>query len=289
MLTDDTRNVVIIGNVSYDRVVYPESAFCFWGGGGLNIALATSNMGVTTKVLSAAGRDARSILESMGRYIDVSGVFIVDEETCRFLIEYDVNGEVVKTTASYGAANKLDSVISKVHFQKGHYHVCCRKPLMPQHVLKRLVDLDLPFSLDFVSTSAAENIRIVSEWMDVSKYVFVNRREFEILRGIRSIDDLQELIVTAGSNPVCVYQFGREVDRWECPKKGFVDITGAGDVFVGTYLGARLLGGDIASSVARAIVQSQRSIDDRGVLGITSELAESHEISETRGDSNFSE
>jgi sugar/nucleoside kinase (ribokinase family) len=286
MLADDTRNVVIIGNLSYDSVVYPKSSWCFWGGGGLNVALAAGIVGVTTRLISAAGRDARSMLDSVGRYIDVHGVSIVNEDTCRFLIEYDENGEVVKTDANYGAANKLDLVISNHHFQRGHHHVCCRKPLTPQHVLERLAALDLPFSLDFVSTSAAENIRLVSRWMSLAKFVFVNRREFEILLGIRTIDDLQELIVTAGSNPVCVYKFGREVDRWDCPKKGFVEVTGAGDVFVGAYLGTRLVGGDTASSVKRAIVQAQCSINGCGVLEIIRELSASKEVPDNREDSN---
>jgi sugar/nucleoside kinase (ribokinase family) len=288
MHSDRDHNIVIVGNVSYDSVIYPESTATFWGGGGLNVALAAGNAGAITTLLSVAGRDAKSMLELVGRFIDVDQVSIVDEETCRFLIEYDKNGDVLKTSAYYNAANKLDSVISNYQFRGGHYHVCCRKPLSPQYLLERLVALNLQFSLDFVSTSAAEIIPLVNRWMGLSRFVFVNRREFEILRGIRVIEDLQELVVTTGSDPVCVYQYGREVGRWDCLKKEFVDVTGAGDVFVGTYLGTRLLGEDIASSVKRAIVEAQHSIDGRGVLGITNRRSKNPGLPEATGEDNSS-
>jgi len=219
-------------------------------------------------LLSAAGRDAESMLTSIGSYIDARGVSIVEEDTCRFRIEYDEAGEVLGINANYGAANRLNAILQEAALPDGHYHVCCRKPLSPQYVLPRLMARYLPFSLDFVSTSAEENIRIVSSWISVSQFVFVNRREFEMLQSVRRIDDLPELIVTAGSGPVCVYHFGREVGTWECPARRFEDVTGAGDVFIGTFMATRLLGGDVAFSVGRAIAQAQRSIDGLGVWGI---------------------
>ncbi len=262
-----TSDLGVIGNISWDTVSYREGPTnSFWGGAALNISLSASYSGKKPMLISVVGTDASALVSEIENQIDITRVKISDGKTCHFEIRYSKNGIIEDVICDFGVANLLDLHFHKLHIPLAHYHICCRKPLSPAQAIQRVFEKSFPFSLDFVLSSAQQQMMQVSMWIKHAKYVFVNFQEFEILRDIVDICDIKMMIVTSAGEPVRVLRSGHEVLCLSCPSKEFLDVTGAGDVFIGAFLASQLKGEDLHKSVDWAIRTAQQSLNCLGTL-----------------------
>lgn len=262
-------DLVVVGNVSRDVVRYcARDARRFWGGAGLNISVAAAASGATVRLVGAVGRDASVLLDALGRHVEISGVVVKEVNSCRFEFWYSGDGTVERVECDAGAAMYGTDAFHAAACRSGHYHICCKRPLNVENVVSSIVVQALPFSLDFVVSSAEEMMLRVREWIGVAGYVFVNAQEYDILRRVVDSDAIETLIVTAGASPIKVFRKGILVVQRSCPPRRFQDVTGAGDVFVGAFLARRLLGDDLEQSVDRGLSLAQRSMEGVGVSSI---------------------
>ncbi len=259
-------NLIVIGNISRDFVFY-EGHFrgSFWGGAGLNICIAAYYADLTPSIISAVGSDAIDLFSEIASSIDLSVTQVYDGKTCVFELYYDILGRLVDLKIDLGVATQINGLLENVKLKPAHYHVSCREPLKPYPILKRLYNKKLPFSLDFIISSAALQIPRLANWFAYADYIFVNEHELQILKDNYDINKIKQLIVTAGKNPVKIFDLGVEIANVECPLSEFVDVTGAGDAFLGAFLASQLNGNDIISSAEKGVKIAQSSLDGFGV------------------------
>lgn len=262
------RNLVVIGNVSQDTICY--QGVCkgsSWGGAGLNISLSAAQLlNERPRLMSVVGDDALDLLSQLEKKVDISLIKVSRGKTCRFDIQYLSDGTLQNVGCDFGVATGLTLHFQAIELPLAHYHVSCRRPLNPEQVLPRIVKSNLSFSLDFILSSACQQIVRSEGWIRLAKYVFVNSQEVKILEGLYNIDDIQILIITSGSQPVRVLRLGHEILSQSCDNKVFYDVTGAGDVFIGTFLGSQIGGDELHLSIDKAIFMAQQSLDNIGVI-----------------------
>lgn len=261
------RNLVVIGNVSQDTISY--QGVCkgsSWGGAGLNISVSAAQLSERPRLISIVGDDALDLLSQLEKKVDISLTKVSRGKTCNFDIQYLSDGTLQNIGCDFGVATGLNLHFQTIELPLAHYHVSCRRPLSPEQILPRIVRRNLPFSLDFILSSACQQIVQSEGWIRLAKYVFVNSQELEILEGLYNIGDIQTLIITSGSQPVKVLRFGYEMLSQSCDNKVFYDVTGAGDVFIGSFLGSQIGGDELHVSIDKAIFMAQQSLDSIGVI-----------------------
>lgn len=263
-----SEDLIVVGNISLDNISYCGiSKGSFWGGAGSYISASAAILGIRPKLISVVGRDALPLLAKMEDWVDISPIRVLGEKkTCYFDMRYSENGTLLDINCDFGAASSLSSYLQEVDLPLGHYHVSCRHPIDPKKIIYRIYEKGFSFSLDFILSSAWQQMAKTAVWLQHAKYIFVNSQELEILWDIKNISSIHTLIVTSGSQPVRVFKFGHEVLRQDCSTVKFCDVTGAGDVLIGAFLASQLRGDDLQESLDKAICLAQKSLRSTGVL-----------------------
>lgn len=263
----DSINLTIIGNISRDSVWYGTmKRGSFFGGAGLNVACAVARYGLRPKIISVIGHHDAAWLHSLDRAIDTTDVHVVTGETCQFAIHYTEDGSFCRLSSHFGVAASIDAYLQDLHLAPGHYHLCCRHPLHPASILADLARRNVPFSLDFIVSSAADQMAQCQTWIGEASCVFVNVQELTILKQIHQIEKVKKLVVTAGSDPIIVLQHGKEVARKSCPHSPIYEVTGAGDVVTGTFLASHLMRQEpLEIALEKAVDAAQISLSHLGV------------------------
>jgi sugar/nucleoside kinase (ribokinase family) len=260
--------LAVVGNISKDTLWYgTQKKGPTFGGAGLNIALAIAHAGKRPTLISVLGARDESLLREIGALIETGMACVLPGETCRFEIWYSEQGNLERLTSTFGVSLFFDTYLQQLELPPAHYHVCCRHPLDPDPLLARLVRQNSSsFSLDFIASSAREQIARCGPWLEQATYVFVNEQELHILETLSDLRTIPMLLVTNGSDPVIVFRHGEEVARQQCVQREFYDVTGAGDIFAGTFLVNHLIEKKpLEEAVSASIVAAQHSLDTLGI------------------------
>jgi len=234
----------VIGNISRDTTEYAGRHHRhLLGGAALYIALAAARAGVPAAPIAVIGADLADALRLPPlEPLDLTGIAVVDQPSCRFHLRYDRQHTLVGLDADYGAAERLTShaLVQAPHHR--FVHVCCRRPLDPVPVLTALIDRQQPFSVDFITASAVDMITATAPLLPYAQIIFTDISEYDVL--IRTVDaaNLRLVTVTDGPRPVVLYQYGVPVIRTSVVPTKAVEVTGAGDTFTGTFLASMLRG-----------------------------------------------
>lgn len=258
--------LAIIGNISQDHVWYgTERRVSFFGGAGLNVALAAAHCSVRPHLISVIGERDQHLLEELEPFISTASIAILPGETCQFEIRYSVQGVLEELSCHFGVATFLDSHVRSLDVIAQHTHICCRAPLSPSSILPRLVSMGASFSLDFMISSASQQILQCKDWLEYATCVFVNQQEFEILKELYPLQQIRMLIVTNGSGPIRILCSGAENFNFHCSPQAFYDVTGAGDTLAGTLLVCYLLQKEpLEIAVKKAVVAVQKTLQIPG-------------------------
>lgn len=263
------NEICIVGNISQDTVYYDGNLKQkFWGGGGLNIALSVAYNGFTPHLLSVVGSDSIDLLKSIYPYLEISNVKIIDGNSCCFELFYSSSGELVNLSSKFGVANALSSHFDSLNLMQSHYHICCRSPLESGVIIEKLVKNNLQFSLDYFSSSITEQIKKTNNWLANAFCIFMNSREYNIAVNEIDINSISLLVVTSGSKPIRIFIKGNCILEMPCLEEKFLDVTGAGDVFCGSFLCNFLSTSNIKSSTEKAIRDSKKSLQEFGAWGL---------------------
>lgn len=265
-MSSASRNIAIIGNISRDSVWYGTmKRGAFFGGAGLNVACAVARYGLRPKLISVIGHQDAAWLHSLDHAIDTTDVQVVAGETCQFEIHYTEDGSFCRLSSRFGVAASFDAYLQNLPLVPGYYHVCCRHPLHPAPILADLARRNMPFSLDFIVSSATDQMAQCQAWIGEAFCVFVNLQELTLLKQIYPIEDIKKLVVTAGCDPIIVFQHGKEVARKNCPPSPAHEVTGAGDVVTGTFLALHLMRQEpLEGALEKAVDAAQISLSSLG-------------------------
>src|SRR5262245_26774824 len=206
----------IVGNVSRDTVWRDgERLGSFWGGAGLNVAAALVMSKVNSVLVSCINENDKVFLKAMLPECQFE-CYVNSEPACRFEMWYSQNCELKNIRCEYGIAERMNEFVSGLALQPGFYHVCCRNPLDPMPLLTRLIEMELPFSIDFIYSSCKRQVELARMLMASARCVFVNNAEYKVLNNTYEIGNIDLLIVTSGNTPVKVFEYGELVSEMPC-------------------------------------------------------------------------
>lgn len=261
------EDITIVGNISRDTAWYgTHQQDPFFGGAGLNIAWAIAQCGFRPQLISILGQQDRSVLDELERSISTKYIQMRPGETCRFTLHYAENGQLRQIESSFGVALHFNAYLQHIDLEPHHYHVCCRHPIQPAAFLARLGARGISFSLDFMVSSIAAQVADCQQWIALADCIFLNRQEYAILSRIYDVSTIKMVLITNAQEPVQVLQYGKERYSQTCPLANVKEATGAGDVFIGTFLATYYLQNKpLAQSLKNAIGAAQKSLGSLGV------------------------
>lgn len=263
------KKLVIVGNTSRDTVKYNDTERgTFWGGGGLNVAMAASYAGEIPKLVSVVGESDRGFVERIGQYIDVSWVKLHNGPTCRFVLEYSQDGILNAVNCDFGVSPIITEHFLSLPVLPAHYHICCRTPLDSAAVLLRLVEKGCSFSIDFMASSMPKQLETIRALVPRADCIFANESEYSILQQVIDKALIKMAVVTSGSRPISLLEYGKLVIEEFCPPAEFLDVTGAGDIIVGTFLANNIAGENLSVSIKRARENAQASLKGLGIWSL---------------------
>lgn len=239
-----TAGFGVIGNISRDRVSRPDGPVSeLLGGAALHVALAASRAGLRASPAAVIGTDLRWITgdRRLG-VLDLSLVKVSPGDSCAFGLAYNADDLLAETVTSFGVAEELTGHALSVLALRPAWHVCCRRPLDAASVLNRLASAGRPFSIDFNLASARELMPAAGTALCQASAVFVNMAELAILSRVASLRDLPLVVVSDGPRPATALRHGHVSASATPPQVAVAEVTGAGDVLAGTFIGATARG-----------------------------------------------
>jgi sugar/nucleoside kinase (ribokinase family) len=271
-------DLYVIGNISRDRVAYPDGReFAFWGGAALNIGVSAARAGCRVVPISLLGDDAELFRthhdDSRFAGLDFGRLGYWPGSSCSFKITYGWNGDVLGVACSFGVCARLTAYAVGAIQGRGHYHVCCRRPLDPDPVLARISHLGMPYSLDFYSASIADLLPRAVPFVGNAQIVFVNATEAAFLAHTADIALLRRVVISDGAAPARVLRHGQTTAIAKPPHVPAVDVTAAGDTLAGVFLACNLAGRSDDEGLTEAVIAAADSVRRPGVLPVEPDQA----------------
>lgn len=264
--------LAVIGNISIDTINYHDQRkVSFWGGAGLNIAIAVKKAKASVALISLVGEKSELIIEYINQ-LGINDLVLKDlsKKNCEFEIFYDDTDKLNKITYEFGVMNSINTYLEYFDYSSyDFYHVCCKNPLKSVFCIEKIIKSRKKFSLGFIKSSILKQISEIGENIYFADFIFINNEELDILKEYCDLRKINLLIVTNGSNPVRVFKNGFLQNEYICkPKKNVIDVTGAGDTIIGSFLGQYFNEKNIEKAIIYAIEKAYEKLDTFGVANI---------------------
>jgi sugar/nucleoside kinase (ribokinase family) len=276
--------VVVIGDVMTDIVAKPDGPIALGadrraivralpGGAGANQACWLAHEGVTTRFVARVGHEdhARQTADLAAYGVDARLGADQALATGALVTLVSPNGERSFLT-DRGANLNLQSADLPVEILDGvdHLHVsgyAFFEPGPRDAVLGFLAEVErrkIPFSVDPASYSFLQEVgpRHFFEWTRRAKLFFPNEDEAAVLTGgtevsarLEALTKLYPLVVLKRGFEGAIAAEAQTGRQWSAsaPATEILDTSGAGDAFLGGFLGAYLRGEGIEASLKRAV------------------------------------
>jgi len=254
--------LAVIGNISRDVSAYPDGRrHANLGGAALHIALAAARAGLDAAPVSVIGNDLSWIFASRRlQAITLESVAVVNGASCAFHLTYDERGDLVDVTASYAAAEHLTGHVLRVLDKYQRFHVCCRRPLDAARVLPAIIERGAPFTVDFMTSSAADYLPAVAHLLSRAAMVLTSDAEHQLLTAALDPGTLPAVTVTRGAGTTTLYRYGQPSATAQPPPIVAVDLTGAGDTFTGRLLAALAAGAADQDALSAAVAAASKKV-----------------------------
>ncbi|QMU74746.1 carbohydrate kinase family protein [Streptacidiphilus sp. PB12-B1b] len=254
----------VIGNISLDVTHYPDHrGGSRLGGAAVLLAVAVVSAGGRAAPVCVLGDDLAHLpLAPEFEGVDWSASVQGDGASTTFDLQYDLEGDLVAVRSNYGVADGLTAHALRHigRHPRDTYHVCCRRPLDVEAILRQLVQRRCAFSVDFFLPSAEAMIRAAAAWLPMAKTLFVNAAEYRLLEQVVDTSTLREVIVTDGPRAAVVRHLGQQSASAVPPPHPPREVAGAGDTLAGTFLALRAQGATTALALAEATAAASRHV-----------------------------
>jgi sugar/nucleoside kinase (ribokinase family) len=269
--------LVIIGYTNIDINITPKSQSTLPGGAAYFVACAasllTANVGLVTRI--GYDFDPTFLLTRVVK----DGVHIIpDKETAKSIQTYfsltdPTDRDVV---LKKGVAQDLNpNDIPEGWLENAEIiHVGTMPPEYQKVFIEYVKEnkgentlLSTDTELSFVKNPRMRK-QIVKN-MSYPDMVFVNRLEYELLK--KELSHIRHVIVKLDKDGAVYLYEGKEECRVTTKNTEAVDSTGAGDVFAGTFLAARVNGDSFETALKKAADKATNSIEKEGVMHLFEE------------------
>jgi len=250
-------DVSVVGHLSIDTIILPSRTkpFVILGGAATYSSFAAKSLDATASVISKVGGNfPDAYLWWLGQEgIDLSGVTKIEcEPTTCFELSYskDLSERTLKLK-SKGPALSPDDVPKG--FRAKAVHIAPIANEIPYELVERLKGCADVLSLDpqgllrnfdeagNVTKNACIDYRIfslINIFKSSQNEIYALTGESELKPAIKAIHDVgvETVIVTMGAKGSVLSVEGAQYNVEACPSQVLVDPTGAGDVFIGSFL-----------------------------------------------------
>jgi sugar/nucleoside kinase (ribokinase family) len=250
-------DIAVVGHLSIDTIILPSRSkpFVVLGGAATYTSFAGKNLGATASVISKVGGSfPEAYLWWLGQEgVDLSGVTkSANEPTTCFELSYskDLFERALKLR-SKGPALSPDDVPKD--FRAKAVHIAPIANEIPYELVERLKSCADVLSLDpqgllrsfdeegNVTENASVDFRIfslINIFKSSLNEIYALTGESELKPAIKAIHDVgvETVIVTMGAKGSILSVEGAQYNIEACRSQILVDPTGAGDVFIGSFL-----------------------------------------------------
>jgi len=266
------QDLLFIGNISFDEITNRLGfSRCVIGGGAYNSAYCASLVSnLKIKICSTAGRDFPiNIIKS--RRIDVSEIHIVEGHSNTFIITEQSRDIFFENN------QLLEFHLNNKEYTK-HVHISCRKGIRyPYLCLKNTIHHSS--SIDVISSSLKEKIDEIKKCLKAINMLFLNNYEYDMLNKCFNTETAHLfpkviIFITKGKDGITVKKHKKEISLpgINIKKEDIVSVTGAGDAFIGGFLGSYYSSCSFRESLAIGVSIATLSIQDFGISHMTNKL-----------------
>lgn len=252
------------------------------GGGALNIAVGYKVCGGEPIIVSVVGTDlSGEFLTFIMSHFGGSSIKQVGGQTCRFELHYDDLELTPRILSFTGVANCLTEYALTLRYVTSRVHVCCTMPVASDRVFDHVIKQGVrKMSASFILGSFKEHFSQVIPFLNYIEYIFINEAEFGLLREVAHPSRIPStLIVTMGSRGSCAIRGGEVIhEQPATATSGIQDTTGAGDVYIGSFLASVEKGLELEQAMEQASFISAKSICQFGVSHLLSSSSERNYI-----------
>jgi len=274
----NNRTILFIGNISLDIIKNRQGISRTIIGGGAYISAYCAKMvsnNLKIKILSILGNDfPLDIINFLrDKKIDVSEIQIVSKNSNSFIIEEGNNKSKIKIK------NLLELGNFPIREKIDHLHVSCRKGVKSPYFYLTTSKYEKS-SMDVIFSSLKEKCKEIKKCLELIDMVFLNSLEYKMLNKyikpkIESFFPEVIFVITQGEKGVSIKK-GKKVFYFpgiKIDKKKNVSNTGAGDAFLGSFLGSYYSSNSPIEALMTAVSAATLSLQDFGITHLGNKLS----------------
>lgn len=262
--------ILFVGYVVKDINVFSDRKVLLPGGAAYFAALAASLLIQPVGLVTRIGGDYNTnflFSRILKQGIHTSSKKKTGTSIMTYLSKTDLTQRDMKVECGVTRDIQPKDIPKKWHPLPVHIHIATMPPeqqkLFVDFVKVKMKNAVISIDTDIAWLKADENREIVHYNFSKCDIVFANRLEYDILKS--TVDKACEAIVKLDEDGAYILKKGKVVERVPAKKVKPVDVTGAGDIFAGTYLAMRSKGKSIHESLTRATETATLSVTKEGV------------------------
>lgn len=270
MRKEQNPELAFIGYTAIDVNITPTGRTTLFGGAAYFGAIAASRLIDQVGLVTRVGNDYK-ISNLMDR-VSKKGIMVVsDSETAKSTQIYfsDSDHTDRQILLERGAATSLkgNDIPEEWKSSLKRIHVATMIPNQQSAILKYIkenipqVKISIDTDLEFLSDP--DNLKIIKHNFEQSDLGFVNRKEYAILR--ETINAMPEAVVKLDKDGSFYMQEGSVKTKTSTKRVNVVDVTGAGDIFAGTFLACLSLNHSNDDALHEATETATKSVTQEGI------------------------
>ena len=253
-------DICFVGNSSVDHIVTKNGCHKTFGGSAIYSSYSCRHISdVEIAIISNVNKKLR--IEVNNKDINVIG----DNNP---LVEFEID-EINGTCSAKKYYDNNFSVSETVNIN--HLHISFRKGVDVDKILNNPKIQYNTLSIDVMIHSVKEYIPLVKKYLDKIDMLFCNMAEYSVIEDI--VKNIPIKIITNEDKPVIVMNKKENLIYEVHKAEKVISTTGAGDTFIGGFLGSYVKNKNLDLSISQGISNSFASIKKIGPLGLRDKVS----------------
>lgn len=266
----DNPALIFVGHTNVDVNITPTGKTILPGGAAYFAALAASRILPNVGLVTRLGNDFDATF--LLKHVLSDGVRkIADKQsttsTNTYFSETDLTDRDMKLTIGVSADIVPEDFPEKWLTSAKYIHIATMPPLQQYPFLiylkEKAPQAKLSIDTDIYLLKNEENIKLVERNFSLADIVFANRVEYKMLKNV--IENGDEAIIKLDEEGARYMKDQKILAEVKANKVIPVDVTGAGDIFAGTFLAYRTKGESVAKSLQEATDAATESVTKVGI------------------------
>jgi len=262
--------LIVVGYTNIDINVTPSKKSIHPGGAAYFVAVASSLVLQPVGLVTRIGTDFDTTF--LFQRVLTEGVHIIqDKPTAKSTQIYRSDTDLTDRdiTLDWGVAPEVcpDDIPKQWLSHAKYIHIGTmppkqQAPFLP-YLRKHAPQAKISIDSDIFLLSDPQNVKTVTENFGNADIIFVNRREYEVLK---DVVDIHPFVIFKKDKDGAVFlKKGTVVTETHAASINPVDVTGAGDILAGTFLAHLTHGDDVQTSLKEATIIATISVTKEGI------------------------